>query len=79
MNGILAGKRRLERLFDETVVPMAGTPGFDTGVKPYAAELDKVVANLARYSLATQVEAAPTPCRRDPTPTRHGWWPSAAA
>jgi Methyl-accepting chemotaxis protein (MCP) signalling domain len=39
LDGIVAGQQHLDGVFKEQVVPVAGTPGFDAGVKPYAAEL----------------------------------------
>jgi methyl-accepting chemotaxis protein len=62
VDGMVAGSRALDQLFAAKVVPVAGTPRFDDGVKPYTAEQAKVVGALAAYSRArgdeTRVDAA---------------------
>jgi methyl-accepting chemotaxis protein len=48
----------LDRLFAEKVVPVAGTPRFDNGVKPYAVALDQVSARLDRFAAGQQRQAS---------------------
>ena len=51
------GTRRLEVQFETEVVPVAGTPRFDAGVKPHAATLEKVSGQVAEYAGEEQEEA----------------------
>jgi methyl-accepting chemotaxis protein len=46
---VAAGNRRLDSLFTGSVLAVAGTPRFDSAVKPYAAAQEKVSANLDRF------------------------------
>ncbi len=51
------GVRRLDVQFESDVLPVAGTADFDAGVKPHAATLEKVSAQLADYAGEEQEEA----------------------
>jgi methyl-accepting chemotaxis protein len=53
----LAADVALDQLFEDKVVPVAGTPNFDDGVKPYAAALGEVSDRLHRFAGAEQREA----------------------
>jgi hypothetical protein len=52
------GVHRLDALFEEKVAPVAGTPDFDAGVKPYAAELEQVSGGLDDYARGEEEEAS---------------------
>src|SRR5215218_8407190 len=58
LEDIAAAEAALDPLFDEKVKPVAGTPDFDQGVKPYTAALDKVSTSLERFAAAEEAEAA---------------------
>src|SRR5215213_2132822 len=58
IHAIREGDSRLDALFENQVVPVAGTPDFDDGVKPYAEEAAKVSGLLAAYAREEQEEAA---------------------
>ena len=58
LHAIREGDSRLDALFENQVVPVAGTPDFDDGVKPYAEEAAKVSGLLAAYAREEQEEAA---------------------
>jgi hypothetical protein len=55
--GFLADERALDRMFAERVAPVAGTPGFDQGVKPYAAQLERLSGGLDDFASDEQAEA----------------------
>jgi methyl-accepting chemotaxis protein len=57
LDAVVAGDRRLRATFEKKVRPVAGTPDFDRGVKPYAAQLDTVAALLDRFAADSGVEA----------------------
>jgi methyl-accepting chemotaxis protein len=40
LDGIVAGQQGLDQVFKQHVVPLAGTPNFDTGLSVYVDELD---------------------------------------
>jgi methyl-accepting chemotaxis protein len=46
---ISAGDQHLQSLFTADVLAVAGTPRFDSAVKPYAAAQEKVSANIDRF------------------------------
>jgi methyl-accepting chemotaxis protein len=54
---MVAGSRGLDQLFTAKVVPVAGTPRFDEGVKPYSAEEAKIADALTSYARARGDEA----------------------
>ncbi|MDX6642437.1 MAG: hypothetical protein QOD76_399, partial [Solirubrobacteraceae bacterium] len=54
---MVAGSRGLDQLFKAKVVPVAGTPHFDTGVKPYAAEEAKISDAVTSYARERGAEA----------------------
>src|SRR5215213_5504156 len=58
IHAIREGDSRLDALFENQVVPVAGTPDFDDGVKPYAEKAAKVSGLLAAYAREEQEEAA---------------------
>jgi len=67
LNGVIAGQRGLERLFQRKVVPVAGTPAFDTGVKPFqeaAAKLESMVEGLIATS-ESDLQAATAQANED--------------
>jgi methyl-accepting chemotaxis protein len=53
---ILKEARVLWSLFDEIVVPVAGTPRFDDGVKPFHAEVEKLETRLVSFSRESAAE-----------------------
>jgi hypothetical protein len=58
VDDLIAAERALDSLFTREVEPVAGTPRFDEGVKPYAAALEKVSGQLDRFATAEQREAS---------------------
>jgi methyl-accepting chemotaxis protein len=67
LDRIVSGHRSLELRFERTVVPVAGTPAFDTGVKPYVGEAAKVEAEADRLIEASQedLEVASAQAKED--------------
>ncbi|HKA66540.1 MAG TPA: hypothetical protein VKG03_01400, partial [Solirubrobacterales bacterium] len=57
VQAIVAGQRRLDRIFRKRVVPVAGTPAFRTGVKPFAAEAERIDKRLDAFIGAAGVQA----------------------
>jgi methyl-accepting chemotaxis protein len=58
LDEILAAEAALDPLLKNKVEPVAGTPAFDTGVKPYAAALGKISDRLDRFATVEHAEAA---------------------
>src|SRR3954447_24857632 len=58
LRGIAAGDQQLDSLFTDSVLAVAGTPGFDSAVKPYFAAQDKVSASIDAYVRGSRVKAA---------------------
>jgi methyl-accepting chemotaxis protein len=60
VTAISAEQRRLEAIFRNQLVPVAGTPEFDEGVRPYQAQVEKLESRIDAFnrSSARQVEAA---------------------
>ena len=54
---ILDEARALDRLFEKIVVPVAGTPQFDDGVKPFADAVDKLEARLTEFGRESASES----------------------
>ena len=52
LDAVEAGQRRLDKIFTDQVIPVAGTPNFDQGVKPYAAEVGRVTCVVASTAWA---------------------------
>src|SRR5690348_4861716 len=46
LEAVEAGQKGLDQIFTEQVVPVAGTPAFDTAVKPFAAGVARVEGRL---------------------------------
>ena len=57
LDAIVARDEKLRSLFDDGVKPVAGTPDFDRGVKPHAAELDKMSGLLDDFATDSGKEA----------------------
>src|SRR5215211_3717995 len=57
VTGFLDAERALDRMFAERVVPVAGTSRFDEGVKPYAADLERLSDGLDDFASDEQAEA----------------------
>ena len=66
---ILDEARALHRLFEEIVVPVAGTPQFDDGVKPFARRGRQGRGEARRSSAARAPRRAGNP-KRPPWPAR---------
>jgi len=58
LDEIVAAEAALAPIFDEKVKPVAGTPDFDDGVKPYIAALAKVSDRLERFASGERAQAA---------------------
>src|SRR3954447_23186881 len=58
LRSIATGNRRLQEAFTEKVLPVAGTPDFDRAVKPYAAQQERVTAQLSRFANGERSQAA---------------------
>jgi methyl-accepting chemotaxis protein len=54
---IVAKHRGLDRTFRQKVLPVAGTPRFDSGVKPFTAAAEKLEAQINELSVDSQLEA----------------------
>ena len=55
---IAADETALDPLLEEKVEPVAGTPRFDEGVKPYAAAIEKISERLERFAVGEQSQAS---------------------
>jgi methyl-accepting chemotaxis protein len=58
VEAIHAGEERLDLLFEDKVVPVAGTARAAAGVRSYSAELERVSSALNEYARAREQEAA---------------------
>jgi methyl-accepting chemotaxis protein len=58
LTAIEEGQTRLDQIFTEKVVPVAGTPQFDQGVGPYIDEVEQIEQQLDAFIAATGREAA---------------------
>jgi methyl-accepting chemotaxis protein len=58
LRAITAANRALADVFNHQVLPVAGTPRFDSGVKPYFAAQDEVVARLGQFVSGERSRAA---------------------
>src|SRR4051812_4227079 len=58
LHSIAAGNRQLDALFTTSVLAVAGTPRFDSAVKPYAAAQEKVAALIDDYVRGERARAA---------------------
>jgi methyl-accepting chemotaxis protein len=58
LTAIEEGQTRLDQIFKEQVVPVAGTPQFDQGVGPYTDEVEQIEQQLDAFIAATGREAA---------------------
>jgi methyl-accepting chemotaxis protein len=56
LDAVEVGQKRLDRIFDQKVVPVAGTPDFDRGVKPFAAEVERIERQLDAFIASTGAE-----------------------
>jgi methyl-accepting chemotaxis protein len=55
---IEAGQTRLDQIFRQQVVPVAGTPQFDQGVKPFNDEVGRIEQQLDAFIAATGQQSA---------------------
>jgi methyl-accepting chemotaxis protein len=58
LSAIIDGHEQLDRLFEERVVPVAGTPNFDEGVKPFGAEAAKLERQINGLLAAAKKDVA---------------------
>ncbi|MDX6666806.1 MAG: hypothetical protein QOK04_186, partial [Solirubrobacteraceae bacterium] len=58
VDAVIASTRTLDPVFSSKVVPVAGTPRFDEGVKFYLVEQAKVADGLDRFARARATEAS---------------------
>jgi methyl-accepting chemotaxis protein len=58
LNAIVSGHKQLDRLFEERVVPVAGTPNFDEGVKSFAEDATKVERQIDLLLASTEEDVA---------------------
>jgi len=72
LRAITAGERRLDVIFSDRVVPVAGTPRFDGGVKPFAAEVVRVERQVDAFIVASgeQARASDAAANADATSAR---------
>jgi hypothetical protein len=52
------GEERLDAIFEEQVLPVAGTPRAAAGIRAYSVQLDEVSTALDRYARAREQEAS---------------------
>jgi methyl-accepting chemotaxis protein len=57
IRAIQDGQRRLDDIFSQRVVPVAGTPASDRGVEPFAAEVDAVNKRIEASLQSERTEA----------------------
>ncbi len=60
VDAIEAGNQRLDKIFKDQVVPVAGTSKFDTAVEPYLNQEAKLSTRLDRYARERELEARQT-------------------
>jgi methyl-accepting chemotaxis protein len=58
LDAISAGQARLDQIFKQQVVPVAGTPDFDQGVAPFSDEVAKIEQQLDSFISATGEQSA---------------------
>ncbi len=58
VHSIAAGQRRLESIFRDQLVPVAGTPNFDEGVFPYNEQVGKVEKQIDAFNRASAQQVA---------------------
>ncbi len=63
IDAVIAGQGQLERIFREKVVPTAGTPAFDSGVKPFAARAATIEGRIESLAKATEREVSAAAAR----------------
>lgn len=57
IDSIAAAQRELDRVFEDKVKPVAGTPGFDSGVKPYDRVVFRAKATADALGTSSAAEA----------------------
>jgi Methyl-accepting chemotaxis protein (MCP) signalling domain len=57
LSEIAAADRQLDDLFNHRVLPVAGTPEFDSGVKPYFAAQEQLTARLQQFVSGERMRA----------------------
>jgi methyl-accepting chemotaxis protein len=62
-----AAQRRLDRIFRNQLVPVAGTPSFDRGVLPFEAEVKRVEDRIDAFNLSSARQAQAVASRADST------------
>ncbi len=58
IDAVERGQRELDQIFQQRVVPVAGTPAFDTGVTPFAAAVARVERQLDDFIRLAGAQAA---------------------
>jgi methyl-accepting chemotaxis protein len=58
LDAITAGQARLDQIFKQQVVPVAGTPDFDQGVTPFSDEVEGIEKQLDAFISATGQQSA---------------------
>jgi methyl-accepting chemotaxis protein len=64
---IAAGQRRLDSIFENQLVPVAGTPNFDEGVFPYDEQVERLERKIDAFNRDTGEEAAEAAAASDST------------
>jgi hypothetical protein len=64
---IAAEQRRLESIFHDKLKPVAGTPSFDEGVRPYRAQVEKMERRIDAFNRSSVEQVAAAASRADST------------